>query len=123
MSKDESGAVIGMEGLLHLEGSVKATKLKLTWLPVTETLTPLRLFDFDHLITKKKPEEDDKIEDLVNPHSVRVRRLFLALTYHSSYAYITHTIKSCAIHRTPVNTTLRGRSQFVEWSFRDGIQG
>jgi hypothetical protein len=26
--------------------------------------------DFGHLITKKKPEEDDKIEDLVNPHSV-----------------------------------------------------
>ena len=27
---------------------------------------------FGHLITKKKPEEDDKIEDLVNPHSVSV---------------------------------------------------
>lgn len=63
--------VIGMEGVLHLEGSVKSTKLKLTWLPVTDALIPLRLFDFDHLITKKKPEEDDKIEDLVNPHSVR----------------------------------------------------
>ncbi|BDA45805.1 Glutamate-tRNA ligase, cytoplasmic [Coccomyxa sp. Obi] len=69
VSKDESGAVTGMEGVLHLEGSVKATKLKLTWLPVTDALTPLRLFDFDHLITKKKPEEDDKIEDLVNPNS------------------------------------------------------
>lgn len=34
-------------------------------------LVPLRLVDFDHLITKKKVEDDDNIEDLVNPISVR----------------------------------------------------
>ena len=37
-----------------------------------DDLVLLTCVDFGHLITKKKPEEDDKIEDLVNPHSVRI---------------------------------------------------
>jgi glutamyl-tRNA synthetase len=39
---------------LHLEGSVKTTKLKLTWLPETSELVNLTLVEFDYLITKKK---------------------------------------------------------------------
>lgn len=31
----------------------------------------LTCVDFGHLITKKKPDEGDLIEDLVNPNSVR----------------------------------------------------
>ena len=46
---------------LNLAGDVKKTKKKLTWL--TKESTPLILCDFDYLITKKKLEEDDKIED------------------------------------------------------------
>jgi len=71
VSKDEAGVVVAMEGVLHLEGSVKSTKLKLTWLPDTDDLVPLTFMDFDHLITKKKIEDEDNIEDLVNPNSVR----------------------------------------------------
>lgn len=59
-----------MEGELHLAGSVKATKLKLTWLADIPSLVPLTLVDFGPLITKKKPEEDDEIENLFNEHSV-----------------------------------------------------
>ncbi len=33
IEKDDSGQVTGLTGELHLEGSVKTTKLKLTWLP------------------------------------------------------------------------------------------
>ncbi len=61
----------GMEGELHMEGNVKTTRWKLTWLPSIPDLVPLQLVDFDHLITKKKPEEGDAIADLVNPRSVR----------------------------------------------------
>ena len=61
----------GLEGETHLEGSVKTTKWKLTWLADSPELIPLTLVDFDHLITKKKLEDDDEIEDLVNPCSVR----------------------------------------------------
>ncbi|KAL0364910.1 UNVERIFIED_CONTAM: Glutamate--tRNA ligase, cytoplasmic [Sesamum angustifolium] len=52
--KDENGVVTQLEGVLHLEGSVKKTKLKLTWLPDTSELVRLTLVDFDYLITKKK---------------------------------------------------------------------
>lgn len=43
-------------------GSVKSTKWKLTWLPESDELVPLRLMDFDYLITKKKIEEEDDFE-------------------------------------------------------------
>ena len=33
IERDASGQVSGLTGELHLEGSVKTTKLKLTWLP------------------------------------------------------------------------------------------
>lgn len=54
VEKDENGLVMGLKGQLHLEGSVKSTKLKLTWLPETTELVPLTLVELDHLITKKK---------------------------------------------------------------------
>ncbi|KAL0289613.1 UNVERIFIED_CONTAM: Phytochrome A1, partial [Sesamum calycinum] len=56
-----------LEGVLHLEGNVKKTKLKLTWLPDTSELVRLTLVDFDYLITKKKLEEDEDFIDVVNP--------------------------------------------------------
>ncbi len=59
-----------LEGRLHLDGDVKKTKLKLTWLADIFDLVPLRLVDFDHLISKKKLEEGDDITDFVTPVSV-----------------------------------------------------
>ena len=50
---------------------MKTTKWKLHWLPNIPELVPLRLVDFDHLITKKKLEDGDAIEDCVNKNSVR----------------------------------------------------
>ena len=67
---DAWGLLAGAEGELHLEGSVKSTKWKLHWLPNIAELVPLRLVDFDHLITKKKLEEGDALEDFVNKNSV-----------------------------------------------------
>lgn len=55
--RDEDGRVTELKGVLHLEGSVKTTKLKLTWLPDTTELVNLSLVDFDYLITKKKVRE------------------------------------------------------------------
>lgn len=71
ISKDGEGLVSHMHGRLHLEGSVKSTKWKLTWLPDIPDLVPLQLVDFGHLITKKRIEEDDVFENFVNPESVR----------------------------------------------------
>ncbi|KAL8527589.1 hypothetical protein ACS0TY_005444 [Phlomoides rotata] len=67
IKKDENGIVTQLVGALHLEGSVKMTKLKLTWLADNSELVRLMLVDFDYLITKKKLEEDEDFVDVVNP--------------------------------------------------------
>lgn len=54
VEKDGDGKVLSLSGVLHLEGSVKTTKLKLTWLPEISDLVPLSLVELDYLITKKK---------------------------------------------------------------------
>ncbi|KAG6408636.1 hypothetical protein SASPL_131654 [Salvia splendens] len=67
IKKDENGVVTQLVGVLHLEGNVKKTKLKLTWLSDGNELVRLTLVDFDYLITKKKLEEDEDFTDVVNP--------------------------------------------------------
>ncbi|GLT59646.1 hypothetical protein SLA2020_324540 [Shorea laevis] len=65
--KDQDGSITQLVGVLHLEGSVKTTKLKLTWLPETKELINLTLVEFDYLITKKKLEEGEDFLDVLNP--------------------------------------------------------
>ncbi|KAJ1283293.1 hypothetical protein BS78_03G117300 [Paspalum vaginatum] len=65
--KSENGTITQLVGELHLEGSVKLTKLKLTWLPDIEDLVYLSLVEFDFLITKKKLEENDDFVSYLNP--------------------------------------------------------
>ncbi|KAL3645045.1 hypothetical protein CASFOL_010225 [Castilleja foliolosa] len=67
IKKDEDGIVTQLLGVLNLEGNVKKTKLKLTWLPDTTELVRLNLINFGYLITKKKLEEDEDFVDVVNP--------------------------------------------------------
>ncbi|KAK9145118.1 hypothetical protein Sjap_005021 [Stephania japonica] len=67
IGKDNDGNITHLTGVLHLDGSVKTTKLKLTWLPEIDELVNLSLLEFDYLITKKKLEEDDDFLDVLNP--------------------------------------------------------
>jgi glutamyl-tRNA synthetase len=68
---DPSGAVSRLIGHLNLDGDFKATKKKLHWLPnlKNDLLVPVELKYFDYLITKPKIEDNDVVEDLINPHS------------------------------------------------------
>jgi glutamyl-tRNA synthetase len=69
---DASGTITALALDLHLEGDFRKTKKKVTWLaqPVGEnTLVDTTLLDYDYLITKKKLEEDDRVEDFVTPVS------------------------------------------------------
>lgn len=62
--------VIGLELELHLQGDVRKTKHKITWLSSEgQELIPVELVDFDYLITKDKLEEDDKVEDFLNKNT------------------------------------------------------
>eukprot|EP01114_Cavostelium_apophysatum_P006551 TRINITY_DN1791_c0_g1_i1.p1 TRINITY_DN1791_c0_g1~~TRINITY_DN1791_c0_g1_i1.p1 ORF type:complete len:763 (+),score=205.51 TRINITY_DN1791_c0_g1_i1:72-2291(+) len=63
---------ISITGRLHLEGSVKDTKKKMNWLPNNDDLVQVSLIEYGNLITKKKLEEDDKVEDIANPDSIDV---------------------------------------------------
>ena len=69
VERGADGAVAAVGARLHLEGDVKKTRLKLTWLPVSEDLVALRLVEFGYIITKPKPEEEDDIADIVNRSS------------------------------------------------------
>lgn len=68
--KDETGRITKLEGHLNLEGDFKTTKKKLHWLPkVDDLLVPVEMTYFDYLITKPKIEENDVVEELINPQS------------------------------------------------------
>ncbi|EAU88705.1 glutamate-tRNA ligase [Coprinopsis cinerea okayama7 len=69
-SIDAAGTVTEIVVDLHLEGDVKKTKKKITWLAAPKDNHPLptvSLVDFDYLITKKKLEENDEFADFVTP--------------------------------------------------------
>lgn len=59
----------GMTVTLNLQGDFKKTALKATWLsaqPADATM-PVKLFDYDYLITKKKLEEEDTFDGCLTP--------------------------------------------------------
>ena len=62
------GVVLKINATFNSSGDYRKTK-KLGWLAKTDkpefALTNLILADFDYLINKPKPEEDDKLEDIV----------------------------------------------------------
>lgn len=70
-SIDMSGEVVtAMKGRLHLEGDVKKTDKKVTWLGgEAADFVPLNLVEFDHLITVEKLEEDMEVADVVRSPS------------------------------------------------------
>ncbi|KAJ1344787.1 glutamate-tRNA ligase [Batrachochytrium salamandrivorans] len=67
----ETNLIDSVELQLNLAGDVKKTKKKLTWLSsplgLADNQKPvsITLFDYDYLITKKKLEEEDSVEDHV----------------------------------------------------------
>ena len=66
LSKDGFKTVTGLELELHLQGDVKKTSKKVTWLSKDQELIPIELVDFDYLISKDKLEPEDTLEDFLN---------------------------------------------------------
>ncbi len=66
--QSDSGLIIGMEARMNLNGDFKKTEKKITWLsPDPNPLVQLTLYDYDYLITKKKLEEEDSLDDYLTP--------------------------------------------------------
>ncbi|KAL2010590.1 hypothetical protein VTN00DRAFT_6397 [Thermoascus crustaceus] len=62
--------VTELELELHLEGDVKKTDKKVTWLSTEgQEMIPVELVDFDYLLTKDSLQEEDKLEDFLNPNT------------------------------------------------------
>ncbi len=64
--RDMNGNVIGIEGSISENNTPKGARI-ITWLAKTDDAIPACLVEFDYLITKDKLEENDNIEDIVNP--------------------------------------------------------
>lgn len=76
----ENGVITEIQLTLHLEGDFKKTKKKVHWLAAVDQTTPIAkdvgqglqpvvLLDYDYLITKRKIEDDDEIDDFITPVS------------------------------------------------------
>ncbi|KAI0968607.1 tRNA synthetases class I, catalytic domain-containing protein [Xylaria arbuscula] len=68
--RDIAGAdpITGLTGELNLQGDVRSTDKKVTWLSTQgQKLIDAELWEFDYLITKDKLEEDDDLEKFLNP--------------------------------------------------------
>jgi len=70
VQKDASGKVVGLEADLFLEGDIKKTKKKITWLADTPDLVDIELVDLDFLLSKDKIEEDDDLLAIFTEKSI-----------------------------------------------------
>jgi glutamyl-tRNA synthetase len=67
-----SNPITDIEVELHLEGDVKKTEKKVTWLSTDgQELVPAEAWEFDYIITKDKLEEGDSWEDFFNADSAK----------------------------------------------------
>jgi len=66
LHRDDDGNVIKIDGELHLEGSVKDTKKKLTWVDANSDTVPVVMKEYDTLINIAKIPPEGKFDDYVN---------------------------------------------------------
>jgi len=67
---DSSGTITSLSMDLHLAGDFKKTEKKITWLAspsASHPHIPVTLHDYDYLITKKKLEEEDDVNNFITP--------------------------------------------------------
>ena len=61
---------VSLVGHLHLEGDVKSTAIKMTWLTAEPGYsTKARLVEYDHIITKRSLEKADNVADFIRSPS------------------------------------------------------
>lgn len=70
IAADTKGVITTVQLNLHLEGDVKETEKKITWLSQKgRVLTSVELVAFDHLVSKEKLGQGDDIMDFLTPRT------------------------------------------------------
>lgn len=74
IKKDDSGAVIELGLELNLAGDFRKTEKKVTWLAADglEKLLDAELWEFDDLLNKDTLEENDILEECLNPNTSKM---------------------------------------------------
>lgn len=69
INKNDAGAVVSLELEANLDGDFRKTKQKMTWLAEDgpDSLVKAELWEFDDLLNKDTLEENDVLEDCLNP--------------------------------------------------------
>jgi glutamyl-tRNA synthetase len=67
--KSENGVPVSATATINPNGDVKKTKYKLTWVPTNPKNVKVRFVEYDHILTKKKPEEGDDLDAIVAKHT------------------------------------------------------
>lgn len=76
IAKNDAGIPISATLVLNPQGDVKKTKYKLTWVPENPNAPVIELREYEHLLTKKKPDPEEDIDGLLAKHT-----LFTQLAY------------------------------------------
>ncbi|AAZ12017.1 glutamyl-tRNA synthetase, putative [Trypanosoma equiperdum] len=61
----ESGTITDADIVLNLEGDVKKTKHKLTWVAENPEAEVMEINEYDHLLTKKKPDPEESLDSIL----------------------------------------------------------
>lgn len=69
ISRGEGSAATGAEAELNLDGDFKKTEKKVTWLAATDDLTPVKLIEYDVLVTVPRMEDGMDVNAVLNPCS------------------------------------------------------
>lgn len=67
IQKSTDGKIVSMKATYDASATNFSKTKKATWLAAVPDVVPCKLFEFDHLISKAKLEEDEKFQDFINP--------------------------------------------------------
>ena len=67
IDKSETGKIVAIRATYDATATNFSKTKKATWLAAIPDVVPCKLFEFDHLISKAKLEEDEKFQDFINP--------------------------------------------------------
>lgn len=83
IQRGPNGLVVNIAARDQPNGDVRCTKKKLTWL-ASSSICQVTLHEYDYLITKKKLEEEDSLENCINPKTEFITNAILDRTHASA---------------------------------------